>query len=158
MLCSLIELISIARRKCALIIILTLQGLQGFVIYDTWTRFYSGSALAFACLGAFAAAVATSGLIAVTCLRNKAGPWLRLATVALTASVLALSVVFYVAVFAIRPGQTDALKTQMEQSIGGYEQEQSVHTLWDRLQVNASFLEEFCDFVLALCQPLLVSE
>ena len=109
--------------------------MQGFVIYDTWTRFYSGSAVAFACLGALAAAVATSGLIATTCLRNKA--WLRLATVALTASVLALSVVFYVAVFAIRPGQTDALKTQMEQSMGGYEQD--THTLWDRLQVNRAF-------------------
>jgi len=114
-----------------------LQGLHGFVVYDQWTRFYSGSAWAFTALGCLTAAVAGAGATVTTCFRSRADlNWWRFGVFVGTAVVLSLTVVFFVAVFAIRPGQTDALKGQMRASLKDYNTDYHVKALWDELQAS----------------------
>ena len=59
--------------------------------------------------------------------------------VAGTAAVLALTTIFFVTVFAVRPSQTSKLAVQMEASLKDYYSGEGmnseIHLLWDQLQV-----------------------
>ena len=56
-----------------------------------------------------------------------------------TAAVLALTTIFFVTVFAVRPSQTSKLAVQMEASLKDYYSGEGmnseIHLLWDQLQV-----------------------